>query len=319
MWNKQNNKNWKRIKYILGLCVLGWMSSAQAEVLVILPESGPLARAASNIKHGFMSAYQASGSKVPIKWVNSDQKKMSQLLRQHVNKKTRLIVGPLARQDIEALLQAKPKVKTLGLNDISSYSPQFWQFSLSKHEDAAALQQVLAQDGIRHLKVLRQPGSEAEHELMLMSLLSVADLKVEMIEQHPKFLSFRQGLLLMGNAEWLAAMQHLPQKRLYTVATAIDQHVRLPTGIKFCDVPALYTHAWPDVLNAYQQMPVQMSYQRLMAFGGDAWQISQLYLSQPQTEQQEFQGRTGRIQLSAANVQRTPACFQYTAKGVKLI
>src|SRR5690606_39575232 len=131
--------------------------------------------------------------------------KMSQLLRQHVNKKTRLIVGPLARQDIEALLQAKPKVKTLGLNDISSYSPQFWQFSLSKHEDAAALQQVLAQDRIRHLKVLRQPGSEAEHELMLMSLLSVADLKVEMIEQHPKFLSFRQGLLLMGNAEWLAA------------------------------------------------------------------------------------------------------------------
>ena len=316
MWNKQNYKKRKIIKKILGLSLLGCISSVQAEILVILPESGPLARAASNIKQGFMSAYLASGQKVPIKWVNSDQKKMSQLLKQHVNKKTQLIVGPLVRQDIEALVQAKPKVKTLSLNDIISSSPQVWQFSLSKREDAIALQNVLAKDHIQNLQVLRQPGSETEHELMLMSLLSVADLHVYIIDTAPKSLSSKQGLLLMGNAEWVAGIQNLPKKRLYTVSNAIDQHVALPKGIKFCDVPALYTHAWPDV---YQQAPVQMPYQRLIAFGGDAWQISQLYLDQPKAEQLEFQGRTGRIQVNAQGLQRMPACFEYTTKGVKLI
>ena len=319
MWNKQNYKKRKNIKKILGLSLLGCIGSVQAEILVILPESGPLARAASNIKQGFMSAYMASGQKVPIKWVNSDQKKMSQLLKQHVNKKTQLIVGPLARQDIEALVQAQPKVKTLGLNDSMSSSPQLWQFSLSKREDAIALQKVLTKDQIRYLQVLRQPGSETEHELMLMSLLSVGDLQVDIIDIAPKSLSSKQGLLLMGNPEWLAAMRNLPKKRLYTVSNAIDQHITLPKGLKFCDVPALYTHAWPDVLNAYQQAPVQMSYQRLIAFGGDAWQISQLYLNDHKAEQLQFQGRTGHIQVNAEGLRRMPACFEYTSKGVKLI
>lgn len=66
-------------------CIL---SHAQAEVLVILPESGPLARAGLSIKQGFMSAYQASDLKMPIRFVNSDKKQIAQLLKQNVNKKT---------------------------------------------------------------------------------------------------------------------------------------------------------------------------------------------------------------------------------------
>ena len=77
MWNKSNNKKWKIQNKILGLGLLACVSSVQAEVLIILPETGPLARAASSIKQGFLSAYMASGQKVPLKWVNSDQKNLS--------------------------------------------------------------------------------------------------------------------------------------------------------------------------------------------------------------------------------------------------
>lgn len=47
-----NNK-----KFLIGLMLYGMLHYAQAEVLVILPESGPMARAGLSIKQGFMSAY----------------------------------------------------------------------------------------------------------------------------------------------------------------------------------------------------------------------------------------------------------------------
>jgi len=187
MWNKLNNKKWKIKNKILGLCLVSYISSVQAEVLIILPESGPLARAASSIKQGFLSAYATSAQKVPLKWVNSNQKNISQLLKQHVNKKTKMVVGPLARSDVEQLLKSKPKVRTLSLNDVAGSLPQVWQFSLSKKEDAAALKTLLHKDGIQQLLILRQPGSEAEHELLLMSLFSQSDLKFKIVNKAPIF------------------------------------------------------------------------------------------------------------------------------------
>ena len=77
-----NNKN-----NLMGLMLYCIFNQAQAEVLVILPESGAMARAGLSIKQGFMSAYQASGQKTPIKFVNSDKKQIAQLLKINVNKK----------------------------------------------------------------------------------------------------------------------------------------------------------------------------------------------------------------------------------------
>ena len=73
------------------------------------------------------------------------------------------------------------------------------------------------------------------------------------------------------------------------------------------------------MLQAYAKEPVNLSYQRLIAFGGDAWHITQQYLSQPRLQTIEFQGRTGRIQITEHGVQRTPQCFQYSGTGVKLL
>ena len=64
--NKRNNK-----KNLLELAWMGGMACAQAGVLAILPESGPMARAASSIKRGFQSACAASDYKAPVKFVNS--------------------------------------------------------------------------------------------------------------------------------------------------------------------------------------------------------------------------------------------------------
>lgn len=302
---------------IIGLCLLSSVfTAAQADVLVILPESGPMARAAFSIKQGLDSAYQSSDYKVPIKYIDSNQKKISTLLKKHVNKKTELVIGPLARQEVEALVKAKPKVRVLALNETTSQIANVWQYSLSKHDDALALQGLFTKDKVQEVLVLRQQGTEAEHELMLMSLLSQSSIPVQVIEEPPVKLRKNQGLLLLGNNEWLNRQPKLPKSKIYTLANAIEANKPLPIGIQFCDAPALYDVGWTDVLRAYQQNPVDMPYQRLLAFGGDTWHIAKQYLQEPKLKSIEFQGRTGLIKINQNTIQRIPHCYQRSKKGI---
>ena len=309
-----NNKN-----NLMGLMLYCIFNQAQAEVLVILPESGPMARAGLSVKQGFMSAYQASGQKTPIKFVNSDKKQIAQLLKINVNKKTQMVIGPLARNEVEGLIRSKPKVRVLALNEVTDQADNVWQFSLSKKDDAYALNQILQKDKIKQLYVFRQPGAEVDSELFLMSLVSQMDYPLTFVEEVPKKLNKKSSLLLLGNNQWINSLTKLPNKNVYVLANAIEQQQPIPKGVKFCDAPALYDLAWPDVIRAYQQNPVSMPYQRLLAFGGDAWHIAQQYLDTPNLKSIEFEGRTGLIQISNNHIQRIPHCFESTQKGIKTL
>lgn len=307
------NNNKKIIGFIL-YCIF---NHAQAEVLVILPESGPMARAGLSVKQGFMSAYQASELETPIKFVNSDKKPLAQLLKQNVNKKTQMIVGPLPRQDVEALIKIQPKVRVLALNEVSSQSAKVGQFSLSKQDDAVALNQVLQNDQIKELYVLQQKDSETDNELFLISLLTETNYPLNLIEEIPKKLNKHTGLLLLGNNAWLNKLPKLPHKNIYILPNAIEQDQVLPVGVKFCDAPALYESEWPDVIQAAQANAASMAYQRLIAFGGDAWHIASQYLAEPNLKSMQFQGRTGLIQVNNNQIQRIPHCYENTKKGIK--
>ena len=304
-------------KKLIGFILYCIFNHAQAEVLVILPESGPMARAGLSVKQGFMSAYQASELETPIKFVNSDKKPIAQLLKQNVNKKTQMIVGPLPRQDVEALIQIQPKVRVLALNEVSSQSAKVGQFSLSKQDDAVALNQVLQNDQIKELYVLQQKDSETDNELFLISLLTETNYPLNLIEEIPKKLNKHTGLLLLGNNAWLNKLPKLPHKNIYILPNAIEQDQVLPVGVKFCDAPALYESEWPDVIQAAQANAASMAYQRLIAFGGDAWHIASQYLAEPNLKSMQFQGRTGLIQVNNNQIQRIPHCYENTKKGIK--
>ncbi|RKG30310.1 penicillin-binding protein activator [Acinetobacter tianfuensis] len=316
MWKLiRNNK-----KKILTAILLGaGLSSAQAEVLVILPESGPMARAASSIKQGFSSAYIASGSKIPLKFVNSDQMKMSGLLKKHVTKKTQMIVGPLSVSEVDAIISAKPQIKVLTLNEGNKKLANVLQFSLAKRDDAGALAAVLHKDQIEEVLVYRELGTENENELFLMALMSQAEHTLNVVAEKPKKLKKNQGLLLLGSNGWLNSQSALPKKRIYTLANALEQYKPLPAGIKFCDSPAVHETGWYDMKHAYAAQPVSLPYQRLLAFGGDAWQITQSLLENPKTKAHVFEGRTGQLNVQSGQIRRTPHCYLYQAKGLMLL
>ena len=121
----------KKVNYrqtLFGLGLLSMMITAQAEVLVILPETGPLARASNSIKLGISTAYQATGAKTVLKFVNTEQKTMSAVLKQNMNKQTQMIIGPLVRADVEELIKLAPKIPVLALNEVALKHPNVLQF-----------------------------------------------------------------------------------------------------------------------------------------------------------------------------------------------
>ena len=305
-------------KILMGLtlsCVMG--TATHADVLVILPETGSLARAGLSIQQGLLSAYQAGDAKNNIKFMNSDQQSMKQIWQDHVNKKTTLVIGPLARKDVEAVIQLKPKIPVLALNEVSTSHPNVWQYSLSKQADAKALLQVLKKDQLNELLVFRQPNNEAEYEALLMSLMSLSDIPIRTIQELPKKINERTGVLLLGHYKWINSLKKLPTTYLYGQPMAIEQDQPIPLGMKFCDVPALYEGKWADVSKAYQRQPTTMPYQRLLAFGGDAWQIAEHYVAAPKVRSIHFNGRTGIIDISANRVERQPTCYEKLKQGIR--
>lgn len=310
-----------KLNFIKGMICVGLMGSmfqVHAEVLVILPESGPMARAGNSIKLGIDAAHQASKANIQLKFVNSDQKNIKSLLKTHVTKTTQMVIGPLARNEVERLILENPKIPVLALNEVSQQHANVWQYSLSKDEDATALLGVLKKDQIQDIFVLREPGTQNDSLNFVNALYKKFQGNVSIVDAIPR-LKNKQGLLLLGGNAWLNKLKNKPSHSMYAQAISIEDSQPIPNGLKFCDVPAVYLGQWNDVVNVYQNNPTTMPYQRLYAFGGDAWHIAEQFVLNPKVKNVSFSGRTGKINISSNRVERMPQCFEKKRSGLSIL
>lgn len=299
-------------------CTLTLSVFAHAEIVVILPQTGAMANAADSIKRGLIQANINNANKYQFRFVNSNKRALSEIWKKEVNKKTTLVIGPLDKNEVNQLVAIAPSVPTLALNQVDRLHPNVYQFALSKEEDAQALTKRMQFDGITTLAVLideqNRPSTKAFYEAMRQ----LWGNKLVMVNTIPSTLTVKQGLLLLGDGKWLNQLK-LPTNRIYTLPFAIDERLPLPQGLVFCDTPALYAAQWSDVMTAYRQKPVTMPYQRLLAFGGDAWQIADTLQQRNNGRVIEFKGRTGQIRLVDNLIFRQPQCFQADQGTVKIL
>jgi uncharacterized protein len=308
--------NLKIRKKIIGIGLFGLMIQAQAEVLIILPDSGPMARASSNIKSGIDIAYKASNAQIPLKFVKVEQLSINQLLKNNINKNTQLIIGPLARSDVESLIKSNPKVPVLALNEVTLQHPKTWQFSLAKSDDAAALVEQINRDKTQHLYIMREEGSEKESMSFVNELFKSFNGQVSIVDQLPKLKS-KDGVLLLGKMDWIKALKNKPHKRLYVQAMTVNETKTIPMGTKFCDVPMLFN----EKLNIHKAniSDAEYAFQRLNAFGQDAWKIAEQMLKVSNPENISIDGMTGHLSVKKNRIERRPACFEKTWFRLKQI
>lgn len=317
MFIERMSKNHARFGLIFASIVASTvaMTQAHAEILVILPETNALANASSSIKQGLIEANKFNKNKYRFRFIEQDLT-MAEIYANHVKPNTQLVIGPLGKSDVEEVVQIQPKVKTLALNRVNSYAKNVYQFALSKDEEAATLTRRMQIDGIERVVVLRDPNSldATQSYYDEMKALWGNDLidHSRLSSWSNIFNSTRQGFLLLGSTAWINA-QKLPKKNLYTIPYAIQDQAKLPDGLTFCDVPALYTGAWPDVIAAYRNKPVEMPLQRLLAFGGDAWQLADQIITQKNDVPLiQMKGRTGDLKIMEQTITRQAQCFKYS-------
>lgn len=307
---------YKKYCLLLGLAAL--VSPVYADILVILPESGTMARASQSIKRGFLSAYTASGSKEKIIFVDSTKNSIDTIFKKKIDHNVHLIVGPLLRTEIEEVIQMNPQIPVLALNDVNTQSDKVWQFSLAKQQDAAALNHRFRKDRIKKLFIVRETGSESATELLLSALKDQFSSEIEFVDEVPQKRSSKEGVLLLGSHHWLEQLGTLPEKNIYVTPMSIEQGQSIPIGLSFCDTPALYNGQWADLIEAYKKQPETMAFQRLLAFGGDAWTISQQLLENPERKF-TFEGRTGTISVKDGKIDRQPYCYQQQKNEIQIL
>lgn len=306
----------KIVSRLAGLALLAILPlQVQAEVLVILPEKGPMAVAANSVREGLNAAYYAGNYRPALRFIDNSERSVADILKTEVKKDTQLIIGPLARDQVEQLIQSKPAIKTLSLNQVSQNNAKVWQFALSPDEDARAITRRMQADGLSEMIVLTQPNRAANTARFREAMNRLWGNKLIDARQVPKQIEAYQGLLLLGDGTWLDQLKRLPSDKIYTIPLGVEENASLPNGLQFCDLPALYKADWPELLSAYQQKPVSMPYQRLLAFGADAWQIARVILhNQPS---HSFEGRTGQLKIVDNVIERRPACMRVESNGLK--
>jgi outer membrane PBP1 activator LpoA protein len=116
---------------------------AVSRIAVLLPMSGPYAKAASTIRDGLMAAWYADASenRPPIRFYDSSNpEQIWPLLNQAADQGASLVIGPLAKPAVEQLARAgNLPVPVLALNQVNTDSipPQgLYQFALSPEDEA---------------------------------------------------------------------------------------------------------------------------------------------------------------------------------------
>ncbi|RLK46869.1 hypothetical protein DFR31_2577 [Alkalispirillum mobile] len=137
------------------------------EIAVLLPLSGPLADAGQAIRDGIMAAHLAGDGGGPdIRILDSAGQEIIPLYRQAVEDGADLVIGPLEKDQVDALARADDlPVPVLALNTVSrgiESIPGLYQFGLAPEDDAAEAARHARDRGWQRALVLVPDGNWGE-------------------------------------------------------------------------------------------------------------------------------------------------------------
>ncbi|MFO1391293.1 MAG: penicillin-binding protein activator [Agitococcus sp.] len=333
--------SWNRYLICL-LCVLGNQVLA-AETSVLLPLGGSTEKAAENIRNGLLAGYYHDLSKGQfaknppvLRFYDTTSNKDINSLVQQISTNSNKIIGPLLKEHVAQVLASPPSIPVLTLNRVNvlDYST-IWQFALAPEEEFAPLTQLMQKEGIAKVKVISsndnnskrlQTGFEdawlAKGGTLLETYILSSNAK-EQLEQQVKNLLTQsdnksiEGFYLASPqfAQQVVSLLNFYQRNpvpIYSVSQAYDaEKSELErqdlNGLRFCGLPwVISPEKWVNQQKIRQVIsPDSSSYDSLLAFGADAWSISQ-QLKPAATL--DIAGRTGYLHISAGQVSRTPLC-----------
>ncbi len=312
-----------------------------ANISVLLPLTGPSAKASESIRDGLLAAYyqainQQKTSDTLSFYDTASYQDITPLLETATTPETRLIIGPLLKEHVSQLFYNPPNVPVLALNRVNTAnSSSIWQFALAPEEEIWPIVQLMQQRGIKKVQILMQNDANSERLRQGFEQVWLAE-GGELLPTYTLSASAKDGLtasiklLLAGPQTAQAFYLASPQLSMYALPL-LNFYQRSPVpvfsasqsydaeksllerqdlnGLHFCGLPWIINPEQWTINQTIQDgtSPESNNYDRLFAFGSDAWMVSQQINSLKKTP---INGRTGSLLLVDGQVHRTPVCAE---------
>jgi len=294
------------------------MSAKTPLIALILPgKTSDYSGAAQAVKAGFMAAAEAARTKESCLVIEHDDGGAVAAFRQAAEAGASVMIGPLVRDDLKALLAAPPLVWTITLTQFededAKLPPNVFPLTLTVESDARFLAREIFIEGREGKPVvlsnetpLMKRFADAfidewlrlgvtAPERVRFSADGVATLKARLEALSPSAVL----LAVEGNDAALARAQtktwptyasgHIYQRQEQFEAAAFDR-------LRVVEIPWLVTPSAAR-FKALPTLPASPAMARLYALGYDAFQTAAAFVNGP-PEMLELEGATGNIRFS---------------------
>lgn len=138
--------------------------SAPRHIALLLPLSGTLKGPGQAVRDGFMASYyKAKKDPAVIRFYDTNRDNVLSLYQKAVAEGAEFILGPLTKQNVEALKHADITVPTVALNETQKSMPEhFYQFAISPQDEAMQVANKAYDMGKRHVLVIAPKGTWGE-------------------------------------------------------------------------------------------------------------------------------------------------------------
>lgn len=314
---------------------------AARDIAVLLPQSGRMSKAAEAIRDGLMAAYyqdSAAGADSPVlHFYDSDAMAPAALVQQARAAGAEFVIGPLDRERVDALVKAGPlPLPVLALNNVPGRTDNLVKFALSPEDEIIRLVAWMTEQGVRRPLLLAAGDDASQRQLRLFQAAwqaghpaapAVAALDparkggiTATIKELLRGTAARADALFLASPALASQVQpaltyfhsRLP---LYSLSAAWDPTADASgqndlDGLHFCDLPWMLEPARPEQEALYAAQPRPAAgYDRLYAFGADAWTLARSWTRL--TDGEALSLRSGSLRLDADHaLQRQPTCAE---------
>jgi uncharacterized protein len=302
----------------------GASASAHSDAIaLILPlESAVYGRAADAVKAGFLAAAEQAGSRDRVRVIGHGDDGVLLAVNAAQNANVALIVGPLTRDDLKAVIALAPvRPRMLALNQSDDGAPlpnDAYALTLAIDADAALLARVARADGVRTVSLVASAGSlqqrfasaftaEWQRAGGSMPRQYRFDANPDMLALLRRELGTRptDAVVLAVDSEQAAlAKSFMPPGPVYAVSQIADD-LTTPIshdldGVRYVEIPWLADPDSPALASLPRSNFGNAVIERLYALGLDAFAIAQM-LAEPLPPQRiELEGATGHLSLTPA-------------------
>ncbi|MDR6991150.1 penicillin-binding protein activator [Luteimonas sp. 3794] len=313
------------------------------KLAVLLPMSGTLATAAAPVRDGLLAGYYGERRERPeLAFYDTagTAAGTAEAYRRAIAEGADQIVGPLGRDEVDALFRSPTQVPVLALNRGSIQAPDnAAAFSLAPEDEGDAAAQYLLKRNARHVLVLSNGEDAARRSVdaltarlaqnggsVVSTLAIIGDSPLDQVPALQNALASGTGvdavyLAIRGNQARVIAPQlsvaglaTRPRlgSSLLTQGTGKAEEDQILDGIVFP------TESWstgasarslPPLTTVARDLPTARGgAARLFAFGFDAWLLSGYLEHLARTPDAAIGGATGMLRIAGdGNVMRQPA------------